>query len=1185
MKTRYHIITNKAQLKRLIKSCKEVGVACVDFETTGTAIFKNSFTPTILSVTFQAGSSIVIPLNHPDSPLKDDWLRYLKYFGRQVIENPNITKLAWNWKFDNKIFQRYGIYSRGTVIDGMLAKYLLNEERPHGLKPMVVRYLPQFADYQKADNFDKIPWDKKPFGPLTQYAAIDTDSTFRLTTFFEKKLIDLGMYNLYRNLIMPASMTLQQVEYKGLNFDSSLNLELQAKYTKLIQDTNNKLRSIPKFKKYEIQRLQNKKQTYIEDIEIEIRELQNKKPKNYQKLIQAREAKITNVLSGNYTNKEQRALVEPFNFGSIKQIVDLFYYSSVGLQLPIIAYTKDQKTGKPSSNPSTAEETLLKLVEHDKYGFINTLLELRGYEHTYSTFIKGYTDLIQDDGKIHPSFNIHTTVTGRLSSSDPNAQQIPKKEVNPDIKKQFITPPGMLFMAYDYSQAELRVMAHLSGDETLLKAFATGQDPHLAIACQKYGEKYEDIWPIYSDETHTRYKEWKVKRKQAKQIVFGCIYGIEALKLSQQLSDIKTGLIVTKEEAQKFLDDFFIDHPKVKKFMDKQGKKMIKHGYVTTLFGRKRRCPNVYSENYGQYLEAIRQSVNAPCLLPSSEALSRDKGWVNYENLKEGDEILALNPNTFNYEWQPCLKVNSHYYEGDMVRLKTKNIDVQSTPDHRWYVSKGTKYDISKRLHEYNSQSQIMEDFNNTKATITRLHSEGQNLYQISKSLGISYSKVRRIYEGKVKSNLSSGKLIPKPLQVKTSQELYESKDTFAIPLNATYNPHIGSNVPDELISFIGWYVTDGSLKLNNKGQLSHLKISQSQYANPHKVEIIDSLIDKLGIKNKRSMVTPSGQVFWRINDKVFMEEVNRLVPNRKLNPTFINNLNLKQCLVLEESLRLGDGYKSFTSGDFEQASLVQALHILCGGSSSLKIHSQAGDISYFKDKKPSKRGQLYIQATKDSWSVKFHINRKTVHTKNTYKEGNNMTKVPYKGMVWCPTVPSGAFVTRVIGEDNIYRNIITGNCQSVGSDMALFASVLIYFKMCKGELPYCPEVSTVHDSVYNYALPEFINPWTVYQLYKICMNPDTKTYFGFHIHDVNMDMDFTIGRNMIEEYPYTPGYDYRKMLSPDFSDEEYFKEHNKNKDIPILDYPKEFPEYFTKEFEKNFKSFWSKKFNHLNLN
>jgi len=769
MKTRYHIITNKAQLKRLIKSCKEVGVACVDFETTGTAIFKNSFTPTILSVTFQAGSSIVIPLNHPDSPLKDDWLRYLKYFGRQVIENPNITKLAWNWKFDNKIFQRYGIYSRGTVIDGMLAKYLLNEERPHGLKPMVVRYLPQFADYQKADNFDKIPWDKKPFGPLTQYAAIDTDSTFRLTTFFEKKLIDLGMYNLYRNLIMPASMTLQQVEYKGLNFDSSLNLELQAKYTKLIQDTNNKLRSIPKFKKYEIQRLQNKKQTYIEDIEIEIRELQNKKPKNYQKLIQAREAKITNVLSGNYTNKEQRALVEPFNFGSIKQIVDLFYYSPVGLQLPVIAYTKDQKTGKPSSNPSTAEETLLKLVEHDKYGFINTLLELRGYEHTYSTFIKGYTDLIQDDGKIHPSFNIHTTVTGRLSSSDPNAQQIPKKEVNPDIKKQFITPPGMLFLAYDYSQAELRVMAHLSGDETLLKAFATGQDPHLAIACQKYGEKYEDIWPIYNDETHTRYKEWKVKRKQAKQIVFGCIYGIEALKLSQQLSDIKTGLIVTKEEAQKFLDDFFIDHPKVKKFMDKQGKKMIKHGYVTTLFGRKRRCPNVYSENYGQYLEAIRQSVNAPC--------------------------------------------------------------------------------------------------------------------------------------------------------------------------------------------------------------------------------------------------------------------------------------------------------------------------------------------------------------------------------------------------------------------------------QSVGSDMALFASILIYFKMCKGELPYLPEVSTVHDSVYNYALPEFINPWTVYQLYKICMNPDTKTYFGFHIHDVNMDMDFSVGRNMIEEYPYTPGYDYRKMLSPDFSDEEYFKEHNKNKDIPILDYPKEFPEYFTKEFEKNFKSFWSKKFNHLNLN
>lgn len=1182
MKTRYLIIKKKSQLKKLIEACKKTGVVSVDFETTGTTIFNDSFTPTILSVTFQAGSSIIIPLNHPDSPCRENWLRYLKYFGRQVIENTKITKIAWNWKFDNKVFQRYGIYSRGTVIDGMLAKYLLNEERPHGLKPMVERYLPQFGGYEKADNFDKIPWDKKPFKPLCEYAAIDTDCTFRLATFFEKKLMDLDMYNLYRNLIMPASIVLQQVEYRGLSFNKSLNLEFQDKYAKLITDTTLKLRNIPKVKRYEVLKLKEKKEKYIEDLEIEIRELKRQAAKGYEKLVKARELKISNVLSGNYTNKEQRSIVEPLNFGSIKQMIDLLYVSEYGFKFPIVAYTKDQKTGKPTQNPSTSEETLLKLAEYDKYDFINTLLELRAHEHTNNTFIYGYSKLLQDDGKIHPSFNIHTTVTGRLSSSDPNAQQIPKKEVNPDVKKQFIAPPGMLFLAYDYSQAELRVMAHLSGDETLLKAFASGQDPHLAIACQKYGKDYDEIFPIYNDNTHPNYKEWKVKRKQAKQIVFGCIYGIEAQKLSQQLSDPQSGLIVTKEEAQKFLDDFFIDHPKVKKFMDKQGKKMIKNGYVSTLFGRKRRCPNVYSDNYGLYLESIRQSVNAPCLLPSSEALSRTKGWVNYENLEIGDEILAFNPDTLEYEWQPCSKVNSYYYEGDMVRIKTKNIDVQSTPDHRWYVAKGTKYSITQRTKDFNKQTKKLGQFNSLKETINTLHTQGNNLHQISISLNIPYTKVRRIFNERVKTNLPSGKPIHKPLEVKTSQELYESDKTYTIPLNAIYH-NKGYELTNDFISFIGWYVTDGSLKYTKAGKATRIYIHQSSIGNPHKVILIDKLINQLGITfTKRERNT--GQVTWVILDKSFINKVEEYVPNRKLNPNFINNLSNEQCHILLESLRLGDGYTSFTSGCFEQASLVQALQVLCGGSSSLGIKNKAGHKSYFKDKKPSKLGQEYIQATKDSWGVKFHVNRNTIHTRNGYKNDNNITKVPYKGIVWCPTVPSGAFVTRVIGEDKLYRNIITGNCQSVGSDMALFASILIFWKMKRGELPFLPEVSTVHDSVYNYALPEFINPWTIYQFYKICMNPDTKTYFGFHIHDVNMDMDFSVGRNMIEEYPYTPGYDYSKMLSPDFSEEEYFKENIKVKNIPILDYPKEFPEYFTKEYVESFRNLWTKRFNNLTI-
>ena len=160
---------------------------------------------------------------------------------------------------------------------------------------------------------------------------------------------------------------------------------------------------------------------------------------------------------------------------------------------------------------------------------------------------------------------------------------------------------------------ELRLMAHLSKCKGLLEAFAKGWDPHLSVACKKYGAKYDEIEPIYKDEQHPEYKTWKVRRKQAKHIVFGCIYCIGAAKLAEELSDPKTGLVVSPNEAKSFLEDFFMDFPEVKKFMDKQMKFMHKHGYVKTLFGRKRRCPEIFGDNQMQIVEAEHASVNIPC--------------------------------------------------------------------------------------------------------------------------------------------------------------------------------------------------------------------------------------------------------------------------------------------------------------------------------------------------------------------------------------------------------------------------------------------------------------------------------------------------------------------------------------------------------------------------------------------
>ena len=211
------------------------------------------------------------------------------------------------------------------------------------------------------------------------------------------------------------------------------------------------------------------------------------------------------------------------------------------------------------------------------------------------------------------------TTSGRLSSAEPNAQQIPKTSVDPNIKKQLVAPKGTLYIASDFSQAELRIMAHLSGDETYLNAFNSGQDPHLAIAATKYHVSYDEALKIYEDENHPDHKIWKVRRKQAKQIAFGLIYGIGAKLLAVKLSDPKSGIIVTPEEAQKEMDIFFGQHPKLKTFLKKQEKFLRKNGYLVSLFGRKRRLPQIYSSDRGEEAYALRLALNFPCQSAASD--------------------------------------------------------------------------------------------------------------------------------------------------------------------------------------------------------------------------------------------------------------------------------------------------------------------------------------------------------------------------------------------------------------------------------------------------------------------------------------------------------------------------------------------------------------------------------------
>lgn len=615
---RYKTVESWGDLHTLIKYCKQTGYCSSDYETSGTHAMYPSGYPTLIGISFQQGGAWILPLAHKDSKFltNKEWLKMLKLFGREVIENPDIIKIGQNIKFEINWWRRYGIEMRGRVFDTMLAKYLLDEERPHGLKEMVERFLPEYAGYDlpgqpgpKAARDQIIQfWSNVDIDVLSKYCAYDADLTFRLWVFFEKRLIDNKFYTLYRNMLIMASHVLGRAEWEGMDIDRDYLHGLLGSYKKKIDDLEIEVRSIPIILNYEKTRLKNIRKNLILETQAEIEDLRKSGGSN--RMIKTREQKVSNYIAGQFTTKNEKKLIAELNFNSPAQMIELFFISDHGFKFPIIKYTEDKKTKKETDRPSTDEEVLLELQHLDTTGFVSKLLEFRGLTKLYSTYIKGMWDKLYSTNKIHGSFLLHGTVTGRLSSRNPNLQNIPRDTTASDIKKMFICPPGKLMFQLDYSQAELRVLAAAAKEETMIHWFKTGRDIHLASACDKNSWNYDERKAIWDNEDHPLFKETKVERKKAKTINFGIVYGQTAKKLSLTLStdDHK----VSKEEAQEFLDDFNRRFPKVAGFIKKQKKFAEKNGYVKNLFGRKRRLPNIYSDNWGKKAEAQRQSINAP---------------------------------------------------------------------------------------------------------------------------------------------------------------------------------------------------------------------------------------------------------------------------------------------------------------------------------------------------------------------------------------------------------------------------------------------------------------------------------------------------------------------------------------------------------------------------------------------
>jgi DNA polymerase-1 len=281
-----------------------------------------------------------------------------------------------------------------------------------------------------------------------------------------------------------------------------------------------------------------------------------------------------------------------FNLDSPKQLQQILYER---LQLPV-------KRKTSTGQPSTAEDVLEELAAD--YALPKLILEYRSLAKLRSTYTEKLPEQINPDtGRVHTSYHQAVAATGRLSSTDPNLQNIPVRTAEGRrIRQAFIAPPGCVLMAADYSQIELRIMAHLSGDEGLLRAFAEDRDIHQATAAEVFG--------IAPDQVSAD------QRRSAKAINFGLIYGMSAFGLARQLG-------IDRSSAQQYVDRYFARYPGVKRYMDETRARARRDGYVETVLGRRLYLPDIRSSNRPLQQYAERSAINAPMQGTAADIIKR----------------------------------------------------------------------------------------------------------------------------------------------------------------------------------------------------------------------------------------------------------------------------------------------------------------------------------------------------------------------------------------------------------------------------------------------------------------------------------------------------------------------------------------------------------------------------------
>ncbi len=628
----YKLVDNQEDLKNLRDYFLTNKILSLDTETTSTSAIEAELVGLSFAVKEFEAFYVPIPAN------REEALQIVNIF-KPVYENEEILKIGQNLKYDLEVLSNYGIELKGKMWDTMIAHYLIQPELHHNMDYMAETIL----KYQKIHTEELI--GKKGKNQLTmrdlspqkvnEYACENADIALRLKNNLETELRNKECEELFYNIEMPLMQVLAEMEINGVCIDATSLKETSKIFSNRLKEAKKDIYKIageefnissPKqvgeilFGKLKI--IDNPKKTkswqYVTN-EKELEEIKESHP-IVGKILEYR--KLNSILSER-TKKKTAIKQMPDLFGFIqeqddeknsskqshlevsKQMNQLEkeIYELAGEKFKImspkqvgtILFDKMKVIDNPQKTETwqyvTNEEILQQLK--GKHEIVEKILNYRETEKLMGTYVDALPSLVnKKTGHIHTSFNQTVTATGRLSSSDPNLQNIPVRgEDGKEIRKVFVPEPGCLFFSADYSQIELRVMAHLSGDENMINVFKEGKDLHAATAATIYKKNIDEV---------TRDERTKSKRAN-----FGIIYGITVFGLAERLD-------ISREESKQLIDGFFQTFPKVKDYMDNAIEEARQKGFVETLFGRRRYLKDINSHNATVRGFAERNAINAP---------------------------------------------------------------------------------------------------------------------------------------------------------------------------------------------------------------------------------------------------------------------------------------------------------------------------------------------------------------------------------------------------------------------------------------------------------------------------------------------------------------------------------------------------------------------------------------------